>query len=142
MLKTLKLQIFMIFIITSCATVKPYPVCFFGTNPPDLKRKMEIVSGLADRLRLEASEVVIHPTGRWIFAKTTPSQHKRIIKTWPRVACIGRVSSGTEISKNADCVSYLNNFLKNKQYLRFDKKENPVDSDEAPGQPHVICCTD
>jgi hypothetical protein len=56
------------------------------------------------------------------------------------MACIGDMSTGTEVTNNAQCVEYIYNFMKNKNYLQFDIKEPSAHSDEAPGEPHVICC--
>ncbi|WP_447780311.1 hypothetical protein [Aeromonas veronii] len=80
--------------------------------------------------------------GRWILSKTTDAQHKLLNMTWPRIACIGKVSSGTEVKLEADCVKYLHDFLDKKNYLEFDLKENVVFSDEAPGAPNVICLSE
>lgn len=77
--------------------------------------------------------------GRWILSKTTSAQHKLLNTMWPRIACIGSVSSGTQVKLEADCVKYIHDFLEKKNYLEFDLKENPVFNDEAPGLPNVIC---
>lgn len=133
---------FVLLIINSigCATIKPYPVCFSDCNAIDKDSRRKIVDSLAQYLKLESKEIIIHPSSKWILAKTNPRQHKRLIKIWPRMACIGDVTSGTEVTKNSQCVEYIYNFMKSKNYLEFDIDENPVHSDEAPGKPHVICC--
>ncbi len=46
------------------------------------------------------------------LAKTSPKQHKRLTNIWPRMACIGEVTSGTEVTKNSQCVEYIYNFMK------------------------------
>lgn len=123
-----------------CSTIKPYPVCFSDCNTVDKESRRKIVDSLAQYLKLESKETIIHPSSKWILAKTNSRQHKRLTKIWPRMACIGDVTSGTEVTKNSECVEYIYNFMSNKKYLEFDIDENPVHSDEAPGKPHIICC--
>ncbi len=142
-IKKLAIKISVIVLIVNsvgCSTIKPYPVCFSDCNAIDNDSRRKIVDSLAQYLKLESKEIIIHPSSKWILAKTNPIQHKRLIKIWPRMACIGDVTSGTEVTKNSQCVEYIYNFMKNKNYLEFDIDENPVHSDEAPGKPHIICC--
>lgn len=142
--KKLTIKVSVIFLSINslgCSTIKPYPVCFFSEcNDVDNESRRKITDSLAQYLKLESKEIVIHPSSKWILAKTNSRQHKRLIKIWPRIACIGDVTSGTEVTKNSQCVEYISNFIKNKKYLEFDINENPVHSDEAPGKPHIICC--
>lgn len=124
----------------ACATIKPYPVCFSNCDAIDKDSRRKIVDSISQYLKLESKKIIIHPSSKWILAKTNPIQHKRLTKIWPRMACIGDVTSGTEVTKNSRCVEYIYNLMKNKNYLDFDLNENPVHSDEAPGKPHIICC--
>lgn len=126
-------------IVAGCSTVKPYPVCFYDPRPPAQNRIDAHVESLLRRIKMDITEVQATPDGRWIFAKTTTYQHDEISKTWPRVACIGNVTSGTEVKRNADCISHLEELLRKQNYLELDVKDNVVDSDEAPGVKHVIC---
>lgn len=132
--------VLLIFNSTGCATIKPYPVCFSDCDAVNNESRRKIVDSLAQYLKLESKKIIIHPSSKWILAKTNSRQHKRLVKIWPRMACIGDVTSGTEVTKNSQCVEYIYNFMKNKNYLEFDINENPVHSDEAPGKPHIICC--
>lgn len=141
--KNFIIKISLVFLILNsigCATIKPYPVCFNDCNSLDSESRRKITDSLALYLKVESKEIIIHPSSKWILAKTNNRQHKRLINIWPRIACIGDVTSGTEVTKNSQCVEYIYYFLKNKKYLEFDINENPVHSDEAPGKPHVICC--
>lgn len=127
--------------LAGCASIKPYPVCFYNCDTPDEEKKIEIIKKLSEVLEKETNkEVVIHPNLRWILVKTNNSQHRRLTKIWPRIACVGNVTSGTQVSENSDCVKYLYEFMKKKKYLKFDIQANPIDSDEAPGAPYTICC--
>ena len=134
------LLVLLFLVISSCSTIKPYPVCFSNcTNIKEETRK-KIIEKLAEYLKLESKEVIVHPNLKWILAKTNARQHKRLIKTWPRMACIGDMTTGTEVTANSQCIEYIYDLLKNKNYLKLDIKANPVYSDEAPGKPNVICC--
>ncbi len=125
--------------LAGCATVKPYPVCFYDPRSPDEQTVTKYVAVLIDRIVMEAPDANPKTDGRWIYAKTTSYQHGLISSTWPRVACIGTVTSGTEVKRYADCVSYTEALLRKNNYLELDVKPNAIDSDEAPGVEHVIC---
>ena len=142
-IKNLGIKISVIVLIINsvgCSTIKPYPVCFSDCDAINNDSRRKIVDSLSQYLKLESKEIIIHPSSKWILAKTNHRQHKRLIKIWPRMACIGDVTSGTEVTNNSQCVEYIYNFMKNKNYLEFDINENPVFSDEAPGKPKIICC--
>ncbi len=128
--------------IVSCSTIKPYPVCFYDRSPLDAQSKITHADKLLAVMRLYDHEAQTSADGRWILANTTTEQHNILIKTWPRIACIGKVTSGTEVKHAADCVEYLHDFLLKQNYLEFDVKENVAFSDEAPGKPNVICHRD
>lgn len=126
-------------LITSCATIKPYPVCFYDDSPPSAQIKKEHASNLLSVMRRYDAESQSSIDGRWIFANTSHAQHNALTETWPRIACIGNVTSGTEVKRSSDCVNYLHDFLVRQSYLEFDIKEPVAFSDEAPGKPNVIC---
>lgn len=122
------------------STIKPYPVCFFNPSPPREEERAEATRKLVMVMKRFDSNAFATADDRWIIAKTSPSQHNQLKKIWPRIACVGTVTSGTEVTRNADCVNYLYRFLQDEAYLKFDIKGNSVHSDEAPGPAHVICC--
>lgn len=128
-----------VLILGGCATVKPYPVCFFDPFPLDEEKAIKHSESLLNRIKMDSPTAHMAPDGRWIYAKTTICKHREISKTWPRVACIGSVTSGTEVKRYADCISYLETLLIEQNYLELDIANNVVDSDEAPGEEHVIC---
>lgn len=125
--------------VASCTTLKPYPVCFYDKTPPDREVMNENISKLLSVMRRYDVEANSSADQRWILSKTSYAQHELLKVTWPRIACIGKVSSGTEVKAQADCVSYLHTFLTKKNYLELDVKDNAIYSDEAPGPPTVIC---
>ncbi len=131
-----------ILLISGCSTVKPYPVCFYDPIAPDTETRKEHAISLEEILRVSASYVNSSPDGRWIYAETNWFQHKNLSKTWPRISCIGKVTSGTEVKRYQDCIYYVEDLLKNKNYIDLDVKANISDSDEAPGFEHVICTRD
>lgn len=127
-------------LLASCSTYKMYPVCFFDIDPPDDEVRASHVKTLMSLMVTYDTNAISTPDNRWIIANTSSAQHKEITKLWPRMACVGTVTSGTEVKRNSDCVEYLNDFLKNESYLEFDvNDDNVVSSDEAPGQSNTIC---
>lgn len=121
-------------------SVKPYPICFFDPSPPSDGDRAAAAEKLVKVMKRFDPEAFVTADDRWVIAKTSPSQHAELTAFWPRVACVGTVTSGTEVKRNADCVSYLHKFLRDKIYLQFDIKGESVHSDEAPGPAYVICC--
>lgn len=128
-----------VLLISGCATMKPYPVCFYDSRAPDIAIQKEHVSSLETVLKNSASNVSVSHDGRWIIAKTTWYQHRNLSKMWPRISCIGRVTSGTEVKQYQDCIYYIEELLETQDYSTLDVKNNVTDSDEAPGKEHVIC---
>lgn len=127
--------------LTSCSTVKLYPICYTNCSRyVSQQEKSRTAQNLADVIDEHSNSVIVDSYYRGIYARTNRLQHKRISKIWPRIACIGKTTTGTEITKNYDCVLYLKVLLNKKNYSEYDIKPNPVHSDQAPGDPHVICC--
>ena len=134
-------SIAIVFLVQGCASYKPYPVCFFDSSPPSAEAQLNLTRNLLVELQKIDKDANMIANGRWIVASTTPFQHKQLIEYWPRIACIGTVTSGTEVKSNSDCVTYLNRVVTSQNYLEFDVKSPYALSDEAPGNPKVICST-
>lgn len=132
--------LFLVLCTVRCATIKPYPVCFFDCNDVKPDQRQLYTDSLASYLRKESKTVIVLPSNRWILAKTNPIKHRRLTKMWPRLACIGTVTSGTDVEENAHCTQYIYEFMSQRNYLEFDIKELSALSDEAPGEIHVRCC--
>jgi hypothetical protein len=126
--------------VSSCATVRLYPVCFFDPTQPDSAIKSRHVDVLTKTLRRFDENANATEDGRWIVAKTTWISHEELQRVWPRLGCVGTVTSGTEVKRSADCTEFVAEQLKSGEYRIFDiKSDDVVLSDEAPGRPHVIC---
>lgn len=127
-------------LLSSCATVRLYPVCFFDPARPDSAIKSRYVDVLTNTLRRFDERASATEDGRWIVAKTTWISHEELQRVWPQIGCIGTVTSGTEVKRSADCTAFVAQQLKSGEYRVFDiKTDDVVLSDEAPGRPYVIC---
>lgn len=122
-----------------CSAHRMYPVCFYGKSAPDASTVVRHVDALSRELRKRDANAHGTADGRWLFARTSRAEHERLIETWPRAACIGPVSAGTEVKANADCVAYVAGLLATERYNEFGVAPDPVHTDEAPGPEFVIC---
>lgn len=127
-------------LLSSCETVRLYPVCFFDPVQPDSAVRSRHIDVLTQTLRRFDANATATEDGRWIVAKTTWISHEELQRVWPRLGCVGTVTSGTEVKRSADCTMFLADQLKSGEYRVFDiKTDDVVSSDEAPGSPYVIC---
>ncbi|MGX1086120.1 hypothetical protein [Pseudomonas sp. AP3_22 TE3818] len=127
-------------LVSSCASVKLYPVCFFDTVQPDASAKSKYIESLTATLRKFDKAAESSQDGRWLIARTNVLDHRKLQDIWPSLACIGTVTSGTEVKRSADCVRFISGQLSSGEYKTFDIKLDDIAlSDEAPGKPYVIC---
>lgn len=135
-----KMSILFCFLLSGCSSVRLYPVCFFDDEAPDPAAKIQHIENLTSVLRRFDEAPGATYDGRWIVAKTTMVTHRKLQKLWPPLACIGTVTSGTEVKSNADCVQYVADRLKSEDFLSFDIDDKSIAlSDEALGSTNVIC---
>lgn len=138
-MNTRVLLLFCVF-FSGCTSVRLYPVCFFDDDAPDPAARVQHIEKLTGVLRKFDNVVVATNDGHWIVAKTSRATHRELEKLWPPLACIGTVTSGTEVKSNADCVQFVADRLKSEDFLSFDINDKDIAlSDEALGPPNVIC---
>lgn len=126
-------------ILMSCSSIKPYPVCCFDVYPIPKEDKEQHLNSLVTKLKRIDPDASASGDGQWIFAKTSYWENKHLMKSWPRIACYGTVTSGTEVKRQSDCVKHLTEVIRSQEYNNFDIK-NPAElSDQAQGLPNVIC---
>ncbi len=133
------LVLFCVF-FSGCTSLRLYPVCFFDDEAPDPAVKVQHIEKLTSVLQKFDNLAFATYDGRWVVAKTSKVMHREIEKLWPPLACIGTVTSGTEVKSNADCVQFVADQLKSEDFLSFDiNDKNIALSDEALGPSNVIC---
>lgn len=140
---SLKLKVLILLMLSisllSCSRDRIYPICFYDNVPSgDAERKKHAIE-LLKYIYSKDNDAILTADNRWIVAKVSGKKNDEITRVWPRLACIGVVSSGTELQKEAECVEYVSYFINNNKYLEFDLKENPIFNDESPGPSNTIC---
>jgi hypothetical protein len=101
-----------------------YPICFYHEAPPQrvfdehyAPRLLAVFSAtIKDSGKVRGT---IIPDGRWIVANVTKGQNSKLAKVWPRVGCIGDASDSNSIKSEKDCVEYVQQFVRDKNYFKF-----------------------
>jgi hypothetical protein len=127
--------------------IKPhlYPVCFYQAAPPQQRLEQyyapQLVSVLqnaaGDSKRTKAS---VSPDGRWLIANVTKRQNRRLADVWPRVGCLGDAVDSVGTKQEADCVAYLQLFIRTGNYFSFGNARDKGGYDipnESP-VPHTL----
>lgn len=122
-----------------------YPVCFYSPKPPAEEISREYVPKLQTAMRLvvrDEARQVLTADARWFVVSTSTEENAQLAGTWPRVACIGRAGSGSEVRMEADCVDYIHQFITKQQYLQFGQVPNAGDAgwNEMPGGQQLVYC--
>jgi len=110
-------------LVGGCARPHLYPICFYQQAPGLGRFRQDYAPPLTTAFRtiVKNKEAIptITPDGRWLIANTTKSQNSRIAKVWPRLGCIGNASDSLSTKQEADCVAYVSEFIKTKNYFAF-----------------------
>jgi hypothetical protein len=115
----------MLFVLSGCASAHLYPVCFYNSTRPTAQDFTNYYEpGLKEALRTAArlspnAEITGTPDGRWLIANVADSQNKNAASVWPRVGCIGNANNSARVSNEEACVSYEQNFVRDKNYYQF-----------------------
>lgn len=126
-------------VTSGCVSTRPYPICFFDPLPFSAETRDEHLEALEEILLQGTVSSSFTHDGRWVLVRADLYEHRRLRKIWPRIACIGRVASGTEVERDAKCVYFVKDVIVNKRYEQFDLHDDPAHSDEAVGPSHVRC---
>lgn len=110
-------------LLTGCASVKMYPICFYEKQPDAETLDRFFVPGLRKSFGAilvdSNADFSVSPDARWIVASTTDTQDANLLKMWPRLACIGSAGSTSEVKLQADCISYIKDFIKERKYTEL-----------------------
>lgn len=112
---------------SGCATVRVYPICFYDKKPELAVVERSFVPGLRQSfsavVSTEPSNLVISPDVRWIVASTTDKQDGELLRIWPRIGCIGPGRSTSQVKLQADCIAYVEDFIKERRYTQLGEYE-------------------
>ncbi len=135
-------------VVAGCASPRLFPVCFYNDQPSQktaneyyLPRLQSVLRGIVNESR--QVDVISTPDGRWLVARTTKWEHDAVAIVWPRIGCIGTATDSAGVMREADCVSYVNGFLKNGNYLDFGVVKDVGGIEvwsEAPDNRAVVRC--
>lgn len=117
---------FCIVYLCSCATTRPYPLCFCNETPTSAQYKTieKDISQILLSYMNSKNQVVFSSDRRWVFAKVTNHKNKAIEKIWPRVACIGKKDDDRQLEINKRCIEYIRSMLKDHKYdISEDKRK-------------------
>ena len=125
-----------------------YPICFYREAPQQpvfddyyAPRLLAVFnSTIKNSNKARAS---ITPDGRWIVANVSKDQNSKLAKVWPRVGCIGEASDSNGIQSEKDCVEYIEQFVKDKNYFKFGNARDAGGFDiwsESPLVPASLQC--
>ena len=134
--------------LTSCATTRLYPICFYGEpisrSEFESHIKPQFTEALATTIKqARQSSIAYSPDGRWAMVKTTRSENESIGGYWPRVACLGRADDSASVRQEADCVAYVRNFVLQEDYFSFGNAKDAGNIDiwnEAPQEMGLVNC--
>lgn len=135
-------------VLSSCATSRLYPVCFYNGIPPsgDARSVFYVNMSRALRNALGASntlEISVSPDGRWMLAEATKRQNVAAAHVWPRIGCVGSASRSDEVRAEAACVAYVRQFVENENYLAFGNAKDAGGIDiwnESPDPKYDVNC--
>jgi len=132
---------------SGCATVRVYPICFYDKKPDLPIVEKSFVPGLRQSFgevaAVNPQEVVISPDVRWIIARTTDKQDADLLRVWPRVACIGPGRSTSQVKLQADCIAYVEDFIKVRRYTELGEYQGTSGSryfNEARDPKRLVYC--
>ena len=135
-------------IFGNCKKPHLYPICFYQEAP----RRQLFQQQYAPQLTTVFSAVIkdrgstkmtITPAGRWLVADVTKSQNSRLARIWPRIACIGNASDSPSTKQEADCVAYLSQFVRTRNYFAFGNARDAGGFDiwnESPVNKTLVRC--
>jgi len=135
-------------VLGGCLRPHIYPVCFYQAAPAQQRLqeyyKPQLVSllenAIGDSIQAKAS---ISPDGRWLIANVTKRQNRNLAAVWPRVGCVGNALDSQETKQEADCVAYLNLFVKTQNYFSFGNARDKGGFDiwnESPVRNTLVRC--
>jgi hypothetical protein len=154
MASTMRSKVWTSLLLTAChmlgGCVHPhlYPVCFYQASPPQ-QRLQEyygpqlvtlVQNAVGDSKQAKAS---LSPDGRWLTANVTRRQDRNLGAVWPRVGCLGNALDSQETKQEADCVAYLDLFVKTHNYLLFGNAKDKGGFDiwnESPARNTLVHC--
>ena len=77
------------------------------------------------------------------MARTTDSQDSDLLRIWPRIGCIGPGRSFSQVKLQADCIAYVEDFIKNRKYTQLGEYQGTSGNlyyNEARDPKHLVYC--
>lgn len=135
-------------LLSSCATSRLYPVCFYNSIPPSGNARSVFYETMSSALRsaLGASDTLkisVSPDGRWMLAEATRHQNVAAAHVWPRIGCVGSASRSDEVRAEAACVAYVRQFVEKENYFAFGNAKDAGGIDiwnESPDPKYDVNC--
>jgi hypothetical protein len=137
-----------VLLIQGCATPHLYPVCVYTEehfNTKELRNFYQQLTGIlqAALSSQRAVNITASPDGRWLLADTTSGENADASAVWPRIGCVGNAVDSNSVKMEADCVSYIRQFVANENYFEFGNGKDKGGFDiwnEAPKQTGTVYC--
>jgi hypothetical protein len=135
-------------ILAGCIKPHLYPVCFYQAAPPQERLEQYYAPRLVSVLKNAAGDprrtrASVSPDGRWLIANLTKRQNRKLAKVWPRVGCLGNALDSPETRQEADCVAYLQLFIRTHNYFSFGNARDKGGFDiwnESPAPNTLVRC--
>jgi hypothetical protein len=135
-------------LLSSCATSRLYPVCFYNGRQPtgdahgsfyaEMKNSLRTALGASTTLEIGQS-----PDGRWLVAEATKRQNSAAAHVWPRIGCVGSANYSDQVRAEAACVAYVRQFVENENYFAFGNAKDAGGIDiwnESPDPKYDVHC--